>query len=247
MAMTAGQRRGLVLLAALLGMALMARMGLWQLDRAKQKLALQAEINEHGQLPALGNDSLARTQLQADEQAYRPITLTGHWVPGATVFLDNRQMQGRPGFFMLTPLRLATGDAVLVQRGWAPRDQRDRTRLPQVPTPDGEVRVTGRVAPWPSRLTQLGEDAPGPIRQNLDREAFAAQQGLSLRPLSVQALAPMALGGVPQDDGLLRDWPQPAVDVAKHYGYAAQWFVFCAMIAGLYVWFQLIRPRRARA
>ncbi|WP_170200928.1 SURF1 family cytochrome oxidase biogenesis protein, partial [Ideonella azotifigens] len=110
MAMTAGQRRGLVLLAALLGMALMARMGLWQLDRAKQKLALQAEINEHGQLPALGNDSLARTQLQADEQAYRPITLTGHWVPGATVFLDNRQMQGRPGFFMLTPLRLATGD-----------------------------------------------------------------------------------------------------------------------------------------
>ena len=39
----------------------------------------------------------------------------------------------------------------------------------------------------------------------------------------------------------------PAADVHKHYGYAFQWFALCALIVGLYVWFQLIRPRRRAA
>jgi surfeit locus 1 family protein len=48
------------------------------------------------------------------------------------------------------------------------------------------------------------------------------------------------------DDGLLRQWPRPAVDVQKHYGYAFQWFALGALMAGLYVWFQLVRPRLRR-
>ena len=40
-----------------------------------------------------------------------------------------------------------------------------------------------------------------------------------------------------------REWPRPAVDVQKHYGYAFQWFALGALMAGLYVWFQLVRPR----
>jgi surfeit locus 1 family protein len=47
-------------------------------------------------------------------------------------------------------------------------------------------------------------------------------------------------------DGLMRQWPRPAVDVQKHYGYAFQWFALCGLMAGLYVWFQLIRPRIKR-
>ena len=46
------------------------------------------------------------------------------------------------------------------------------------------------------------------------------------------------------DDGLLRQWPRPALDVHKHYGYAFQWFALCALMTGLYVWFQLVLPRR---
>ena len=45
------------------------------------------------------------------------------------------------------------------------------------------------------------------------------------------------------DDGLLRQWPAVAIDVGKHHGYAFQWFALCALITGLYVWFQLLRPR----
>ncbi|HJV67793.1 SURF1 family protein [Ideonella sp.] len=229
-----------VLLAAL-GLGLLtARLGVWQLDRAAQKLALQAAIEAQAAAPEMPAETLPTTEGEAERLRFRRITLRGQWLPEHTVYLDNRQMSGRPGFFVLTPLKLPRGDAVLVQRGWLPRHAADRTRIAPYDTPGGEVVVEGRIAPWPSRLVSLGAEAPGAIRQNLDFADYAAQTRLALRPLSITELPRPAQAG----DGLLRDWPMPAVDVAKHYGYAAQWFALCALTAGLYVWFQLIRPRR---
>ena len=50
------------------------------------------------------------------------------------------------------------------------------------------------------------------------------------------------------DEGpLRRQWPLPATDVQKHHGYAFQWFALCTLVAGLYLWFQIIQPRRQRA
>jgi surfeit locus 1 family protein len=173
------------------------------------------------------------------------VQLQGVWVPEHTVFLDNRQMNARVGFEVLTPLRLAgaAGDAVMVLRGWVPRDLLDRTLLPTIATPPGNVSVEGRIAPPPARLYEFGESAPGAIRQNLDLDAFSRETGLRLRPLSVQQADSPATAG----DGLLRQWAQPAVGVQKHYGYAFQWGALGALMTGLYVWFQLIRPRLRRA
>lgn len=235
-------RRGMVLLAALVVMAVTARLGVWQLDRAAQKESLQRQIEQQAAAPALPADALAADPAAAAPQHYRRIALRGTWLARDTVYLDNRQMRGRPGFFVLTPLLLPAGDAVVVQRGWIPRDALDRHHLAPLATPEGEVTVQGRVAPWPSRLTALGADEPGVIRQNLDLADYQVQTQRALRPLSVTELAHVGNEG----DGLLRDWPLPAVDVHKHYGYAAQWFAFCALTAGLYVWFQLYRPWRQR-
>ena len=236
-------RRWLVLVVAVLMAVLTARLGVWQLDRARQKLALQSAIDQQAQATPLTTAQLPSRLPVAGEPApwHRPVSADGQWLAEHTVFLDNRQMGGRPGFFVLTPLLLPSGDAVLVQRGWVPRDMQDRQRLPPVPTPTGAVKVQARLAPWPSRLADLGPEPGGPIRQNLDLAAHAAAVGRALRPYSLVQLAPEA-----GPDGLLRQWPQPAVDVHKHYGYAVQWFIFCAMITGLYVWFQLIRPHRKR-
>jgi surfeit locus 1 family protein len=156
-------------------------------------------------------------------------------------------VQGRVGFYVITPLQLeGHAEAVLVQRGWVPRDLRDRTFLPQVPTPAGVVELQGHLAPPPARLYEFSQAASGVIRQNLELASFAAESGLRLIPYSVlQAASPNA-GGAASSDGLLRAWPQPAVDVHKHYGYAFQWFALSALITGLYVWFQLIRPRFQR-
>lgn len=171
---------------------------------------------------------------------HRAVALEGRWLPDHTVYLDNRQMQGRPGFYVLTPLQLAApaGAVVLVQRGWAPRNFQDRTQLPQVTTPeDTVVQVQGRVAATPSRLYEFdGARAEGSsrIRQNLDLAAFRAETGLALASFTVVQTGAAS-------EGLLRDWPVVGAGVDKHYGYAFQWFGLSGLMAILYVWFQIVR------
>ena len=241
-------RRVVVLVAALAMAALTARLGVWQLDRAGQKERLQASIDERRDLPALPGTALALEPGEAAAQHHRRIELRGQWLAQHTVFLENRQMQGRPGFFVLTPLQLPDGSAVIVQRGWLPRDPMDRTRVAAPVPPTGEVPVTGRIAPPPARLYDFQGGASAAIRQNLDLKAFAAETGLRLRPLSVLEAEPERSARSAGDgDGLVRDWPAPAADVHKHYGYAFQWFALSALTVFLYVWFQVLRPRRQRA
>jgi len=234
------QRRWVVLVAAVLGALGTARLGWWQLSRAAEKRALQQAIEQRGRLPPLQPAQLARTAAEGVGQHHRTVRLTGQWLAQHTLYLDNRQMRGRPGFFVLTPLALADGSAVLVQRGWVPRNVRAREQLSPVVTPAGEVQLLGRVAPGPARLYEFAPSASGVIRQNVELSALASETGLALRPVSVLQLD---TGSAP--DGLLRDWPAPAVDVSKHHGYAFQWFALSALIVGLYVWFQLLRPRRS--
>jgi surfeit locus 1 family protein len=232
------RRHGAVLLlAAVLGAAGTARLGLWQLDRAAQKLALQAAIDRRADLPAIEQRTLARDADQAQAQEHRRVRLEGRWLPAHVVFLDNRQMHGRVGFVVLMPLQLDDGTAVVVQRGWQPRDFLQRSRVALPPTPAGEVRVHGRLARNPARLYEFDGAASGPIRQNLDLGSFALETRLRLRPVSVLQEEPA------DPDGLLRDWTRPAANVQMHYGYAFQWFALSALIVTLYVWFRIVRPR----
>lgn len=227
----------LATVGAVLGVAITLSLGFWQWGRAAQKLALQAAIDERKSLPALDQGALLATENIASLH-HRPVVLRGRWEPRHTVFLDNRQMAGRPGFYVVTPLRLAGSErAVLVQRGWAPRDFVDRERLPAIETPPGEVEVTGRIAPPPAKLYEFADAGRGPIRQNLDLAAFRAETGLALLEGSVQQT-----GAASQ--GLQREWPQVATGVDKHYGYAFQWWALSALIALLYAWFQFIALRR---
>ena len=235
-------RRAAVLLAAVLAAAGTARLGVWQLDRADQKNRLHDAQQRQRQLPPVPQAALAREATATARQLHRAVTLQGQWLPGYTVFLENRQMNGRPGFYAVTPLRLDDGSVVLVQRGWVPRDLLDRTRIVLPPVPAGVVSVQGRIALGPGRLYDFAGAASGPIRQNLEIDVFANETGLPLRPLTVV----QEDGTTPPADGLQRQWPQPAADVSKHYGYAFQWFALCTLILGLYAWFQLLRPALAR-
>ena len=239
--MTSAGRYGLVLMAAVLAAGLTARLGFWQLDRAAQKNRLQAALDVRVAMPPLPPAELARDPQTAAAQHHRAVRLEGQWLTAATIYLENRQMNGRPGFYAVTPLRLDDGSAVLVQRGWLPRDLMDRTRIAAAPPTAERVFVQGRIAPAPGRLYEFEAAASGPIRQNLDLDGYARETGLPLRPLTLL----QEDGPSPLEDGLLRQWPRPAADVHKHYGYAFQWFALSALILGLYVWFQLIRPRRA--
>lgn len=234
-------RAAVVLLASVVGALATARLGWWQLERAAQKTALHEALIARGELPALDAAQLAWSSDAAAAQLHRRVVLEGRWLDAHSVYLDNRQMNARPGFFLVTPLQLAANDVVLVQRGWLPRDSRERARLAAVATPAGTVRVEGRIAPGIARLYEFDAAASGVIRQNLDPAAYARETGLPLRPLVVVQLDG---GAVAADDGLQRQWTPAVLDVSKNHGYALQWFALSALITGLYVWFQLIRPRR---
>lgn len=237
--MTAAGRRALLLLATVLAVGLAARLGFWQLDRAAQKKAWQQAIDQRGELPPLRNAELSADRGAVQSQLHRRVQLEGRWLRQHTVFLDNRQMNGRVGFYVVTPLQLSgRSEAVLVQRGWVPRDQLDRSHVPTVLTPDGDVVLSGRLTASPSRAFELGPAGTEAIRQNLDLDTFPSEIHQPLLPLTVLQTAAGA------DDGLPRDWPVPDAGLQKHYGYAFQWFALAALFLGLYVWFQLIRPRR---
>lgn len=235
-------RGWVVLVAAALLAALTARLGVWQLDRADQKNRAQQALTDRRALPPLPAAALALRPADAAGQHGRLISLQGRWQPALTVYLENRQMDTRVGFYAVTPLLLDDGTAVLVQRGWLPRDQADRTRIVAPPAAAGQVAVQGRIAPGPGRIYDFAGAASGPIRQNLDIEAYARETAQPLRPVSVvEEDSPSA----PQD-GLLRHWPAPAADVDKHYGYAFQWFALSTLTIALYAWFQIIKPTLSR-
>ena len=231
----------IITLAALLTVGATASLGFWQLGRGQQKTDLQAVIAERGTLPPLSGSDLAALTLPADAM-HRPVVIQGQWVQGTTIFLDNRPMNGRTGFIVLSALRLEGRAAVvLVQRGWVPRDFLERQRLPPVPSPAGIVQVQGRLAPPPSQLFELGQQAQGAIRQNVNLSQLASEWRVSL----LQGISVLQTGG-DLPSAWVRDWPHFVGEQHKHLAYAAQWFAMSAIAAGLYFWFQILLPRLQR-
>ena len=240
---TPSWQRWLVLGVAVLGVVVTFSLGLWQMGRAAEKTALQNAKHQQSDQVVLDGRSLGTGEEEASQRQgliHRRMALKGHWLPEHTVFLDNRQMNAKPGFFALTPLKLdGSGAVVLVQRGWAQRSFNDRAALPVLQTPGGLVEVQGHLAPWPSRLYDFGAIETGPIRQNLDLTAYRQATGLPVLEVTL-------LQSGPASEGLLREWPVVASGVEKHHGYAFQWFGLSGLIALLYVWFQIVQPRRQK-
>ena len=224
----------LVTVITLMAMGVTLSLGRWQLSRAAEKEHLQASTEERGRLAELDGASLS-ANTPVDVLLHRRISVNGRWLAEKTVFLDNRQMNGKIGFLVVTPLQVeGSRMAVMVQRGWVPRNFVDRAQIPKIDTSGGTVQVTGLLVPPPVKLYELGSPAAGPIRQNLDLGQFSAETGVPLAPVSIQQTGAAA-------DGLLRDWPQPSAGSDKNYGYAFQWFGLSALMAILYVWFQIVR------
>ena len=240
-----------VMAAGVLGVAIATSLGFWQLDRAQQKMDWQARMQAQQQAQPLHNDELQQllqsptSAQQWHAQLHRRVQLQGHWLAEHTLYLDNRQMHGRPGFFVLTPLQLPNGGVVLVQRGWIARNFQDRNQLQPVDTPSALVEIHGYVSGPPARLLAMGEETlssvttDNPIRQNVDLSALAQSTGWLLAPGTVVQMGAAS-------DGLQRDWHQPDSGVATHHGYAFQWFAIATVLAGMLVWFHVLRPARVK-
>ncbi|HTN49383.1 MAG TPA: SURF1 family protein [Burkholderiaceae bacterium] len=207
-------------------------LGNWQTRRGDAREALQAEWDRAERLTPV------ELRTEADFEAARQrlpvrVALSGELRPEATVFVDNRALDGAPGFQVVTPLHLANGAAVLVNRGWLPRDLADPSRLPQLSTPRGQVRIEGLAVPRVPRLLELASTtlAPPPaIWPNLEFEDVERATGLRLERLVVQQTNDTG-------DRLHRIWPHPSIGAEKNRAYALQWYGLAVLSAGLTAFF----------
>jgi surfeit locus 1 family protein len=234
-------RHALLLLIALAAFALAVALGNWQRGRAAEKMAVEAQWDRAEQT---ASRAVASGALPAAADLPLRVSLRGTFDHARSVWLDNRPLDSRPGFWVITPLQLDGGAVVLVNRGWVARDAGDRARLPRIGQPDGEQRIEGLAVTHAPRLLELGEGgnaaALPAIWQNLDYANYEAISGLRVAPLLV-------LQTSAQDDGLTRRWVRPASGVDKHRGYAFQWYALAALIAVLTVFFSARAWHRRRA
>ena len=224
-----------ILLATLMVSGITARLGFWQLGRAQTKETLNAITESRKLEPALRNDDWT-SQPASDTWLQRSVDLEGQWLTQYTVYLDNRTMKSQTGFYVLTPFQLSNGPVLLVQRGWVARDRTRTDVLPPLQTPQGKIRIQGKVVPSPSKLMELGTSAQtqqgfNVIRQNIDIAEFGLETELSM----VATVQQTNNAG----DGLLREWPQSISGADKNRGYAFQWFALSTLALILFAWFQV--------
>jgi len=222
-------------LAAMVAVAVCIPAGNWQLRRMHEKQSLRAQLDAATRAEPVALASLPVTTDWASLR-YRPVVAVGEYVARRQILVDNRVLAGRAGFHVVTPLALADGRVVLVNRGWIDQGA-SRSSLPDAPPPAGVVTVRGRVAIPAAGYLELKPDAvPGTVWQNLDPARYAAATGLAVLPAVVEA----TVAPVP-DDHLVRDWPAPDFGIETHRIYAVQWYAFALLAVVL--WLRFIRPR----
>ncbi|HUP88139.1 MAG TPA: SURF1 family protein [Longimicrobiales bacterium] len=209
------------------------RLGLWQLDRLQQKKDRNAAIHQRMQLPPV---RLGSTSLDSTGIAFRQAVLSGSYDDVHTIILAGRSMDGAPGIYVLTPVRV--GDAgFLVNRGW----------LPSADAANVDVKGTQEIAPDSieglivefSRDPRTDRDTSEAFRRvwyHLNHDAAQKKFSYPIANFIVQLLPASAKRGTP------RRVDVPVLDEGPHLSYAIQWFSFA--IIGLLGWFFLMLRSR---
>jgi surfeit locus 1 family protein len=217
-------RSALIITLGLLTAAVCIRLGLWQLDRRTQRQAYNAEATAR-----LANTPIPLREVRGDSAAVRlqRVTASGTWQYADEVALTARSRNGSPGVHILTPLRLADSDTlVLVARGWVYAADAATVDFPRWQEGDS-AQFEGFVLPFPrpAETPDTSQIAPRAVTR-LDAPRLAARLGAPLAPYYVVLTASSAAdtGEVP-----VRLTEPPVTDEGQHLSYAVQWFLFATI------------------
>jgi surfeit locus 1 family protein len=205
---------------------LFIRLGFWQLQRADEKKQMLRAHQAHAQQTPVFWEPTHKLPSQ-----YQQIRVQGHFI-SKVLLLDNQHYHHKFGFHALSPLMLANGNVVLVDRGWLVGDV-TRQLLPQVDTPTGLITLQGSVY-YPStknwRLGQLleKEQANLVVIELVDTKLIGQFLHKSLYPFIIRLDEKEA-------GGFVREWAIVAMPPQRHYAYALQWFVMAFVIFIIYI------------
>ena len=222
----------LATLLVLSAMAVMARLGVWQLDRLEKRREFNTRVLAQINQPAL---VLSGDTLQQDlaSMEYRKVIVEGEYDFSQEVALRNQAWENQAGVHLLTPLRIAgTGQSVLVNRGWVPVQDfksNDWTAYtePGVVHVEGVIRASNSKPDYGRRADPIS--APGAGR--LEVWNFANVAGISqqvpypLLRIYIQQAPEAYWEKLPY-----RTQPELDLTEGPHQGYAIQWFTFAAIL-----------------
>ena len=229
-------------LAAIVIVAGLAALAVWQVHRRAWKLDLIARIEARVHafpVPAPAPSCWADISTSADE--YRRVTVTGYWLRGRSAFARAGTELG-DGYWVMTPLVQDDGMVVLVNRGFVPADKRDPASWGS-PTPRSEV-VTG--------LLRMSEPGGAFLRSNdpaadrwfsRDVAAIAASRGLpAVAPYFIDAERRPGHSSLPVGGLTVISFSN------NHLLYAATWcaLALLAAVGAIFVNLEVLRPGRFR-
>jgi len=225
------------------GVALTWSLGFWQLGRHQTKSELRDAI-----LAGLDGPVATATDLSRGDAdlTYRKIEVEGIWVEPVALMAGRKEI-GRVGYGLVQPLRLETGELLLVDRGWVPRDGLDEA-LTEVDGTGAQVTVRGQLRP---------------VDGEPDRRALPSADGLERWPpgswpalwarlpdpkLDAIVLAgePILVGGSKRTDRLPIDGYQPLPRMTDSLSYAFQWWIFGAILIVVWGFLSLRRAPAAK-
>lgn len=197
-------------------------LGNWQLQRADEKRAVLAGFEAAA---SARHQRLDLSVEPLESLRFRPVMLSGHYLPEQQFLLDNQVRQGQVGYRVITPLLdRDSGRTVLIERGWIPRGP-ERETLPDVTAglAGDVVTIRGHVYLPFGEGYRLGamDEAPGVwprVIQYLDFAAIGERLQQDVPPLTVRLDPEEPLG-------YEREWrPVLPMGPERHLAYAVQWF-----------------------
>lgn len=220
----------LATLLVIAAVAVMVRLGIWQLERLEQRRVVNAQVASMATLPALDlNQAWDTADLTVMDG--RAATVTGVYVPEEEVLLRNQAWNDLPGYHVLTPLRIEGSEAVvLVNRGWIPLEEGGQS-LDKYAEP-GTVTVSGWIEASQVEPRRGGRPDPelAPGQTRLEAWNFVNLERIALQVSG--ELLPVYLLAAPGEGTALLQRSAPEVDLSEgpHMGYAVQWFLFASML-----------------
>jgi surfeit locus 1 family protein len=207
--------------------ALFARLGIWQLDRLAQRRAFNATLAQRLAAPPV---SVARLPTDTGAGHYRRISADGALLYDRQVVYAGRSHQGSPGVNILTPMRLASGAIVMVNRGWAYSPDAGSVDLAKWNERDSAA-VNGFAETWAPE-PPAGTAKPDPRKiHSLRRSAAESVVGEPVLPYILVQTS----DSVQRTDSAPARLTVPTLDEGPHLNYALQWFAFAtiAVVGGI--------------
>jgi cytochrome oxidase assembly protein ShyY1 len=229
-------------MAVVLLVATMLAAGIWQLRRLADKQDHNAVLEARERVPVQPvEDVIPRdADLDSDEVdtvLYRTVEAVGTYDADETVVVENRTNDGRPGAWVLTPLRLGDGLSVVINRGFVGFTVEGAIEPPA--PPEGTVRVRGIVLASQQRGSFGAADRRDvelDVLARVDLERLGVQVEDDLLPAYVQlaSSAPGEPTPVDPQQPRLETLDPPDQSEGPHLGYAVQWFIFTTIATGGY-------------